>query len=112
MFSPTTSNAHPSLRNYALINLSAAERIQGVGFTRTDGGRRATFLRVWLDPWKVAPAADDRPGRVEALRKQNVQVAARSDRITSFVGPPNVPVQTHVNVQGRLRNRIEFGASC
>jgi len=66
-------------------------------------------MRVWLDPGKVAQRGMTATDIVEAIRKQNVQVAAGSDS-----GPPRrpamSPLQLNVNVQGRLRTESEFGS--
>src|ERR1700674_1078364 len=65
-------------------------------------------MRVWLDPGKVAQRGMTGTDVVEAIRKQNVQVAAGV--IGSSPSAPTVPLQLSVNVQGRLRTESEFGS--
>src|SRR5260370_8364364 len=65
-------------------------------------------MRVWLDPGKVAQRGMTATDVVEAIRKQNVQVAAGV--IGSSPSAASVPLQLNVNVQGRLRTESEFGS--
>ena len=63
-------------------------------------------MRVWLDPQKVAQRGMTATDVVNAIREQNVQVAAGV--IGASPTLPNVPVQLNVNAQGRLQNEAEF----
>src|ERR1700731_4552034 len=108
LFSPKNKYDTKYLRNYALINVKTPlERIQGVGYAQLMGAGDYS-MRVWLDPGKVAQRGMTATDIVEAIRKQNVQVAAGV--IGSSPSAPNVPLQLNVNVQGRLRTESEFGS--
>jgi multidrug efflux pump len=64
-------------------------------------------MRVWLDPGKVAARGLTATDVVNAIREQNVQVAA------GVVGAPPMPVpvdyQLSINARGRLASEEEFG---
>jgi multidrug efflux pump len=108
LFSPNNKYDTKYLRNYALINVKTPlERIQGVGYAQLMGAGDYS-MRVWLDPGKVAQRGMTATDVVEAIRKQNVQVAAGV--IGSSPSAVNVPLQLSVNVQGRLRTESEFGS--
>src|ERR1700688_285505 len=108
LFSPNNKYDTKYLRNYALINVKTPlERIQGVGYAQLMGAGDYS-MRVWLDPGKVAQRGMTGTDVVEAIRKQNVQVAAGV--IGSSPSAPTVPLQLSVNVQGRLRTESEFGS--
>ncbi|GAB7563216.1 multidrug efflux RND transporter permease subunit AdeG [Methylobacillus methanolivorans] len=94
------------LRNYAVINVKdRLARIQGVGEVGLFGSGNYA-MRVWLDPQKVAQRGMTASDVVQAIREQNVQVAA------GVIGaaPNNVPLQLSVNAQGRLKTEEEFAA--
>jgi hydrophobe/amphiphile efflux-1 (HAE1) family protein len=65
-------------------------------------------MRVWLDPGKVAARGLSASDVINAIREQNVQVAA------GVVGAPPMPVpvdyQLTINARGRLTSEEEFGA--
>src|ERR1700676_2466583 len=108
LFSPKNKYDTKYLRNYALINVKTPlERIQGVGYAQLMGAGDYS-MRVWLDPGKVAQRGMTGTDVVEAIRKQNVQVAAGV--IGTSPSAPTVPLQLSVNVQGRLRTESEFGS--
>jgi multidrug efflux pump len=101
----------PTKDAIAVSNFAATQvrdelaRIPGVGDVFFFGNRDYA-MRVWLDPGRMADvnlAADD---VVNAIRAQNVQVAAGQ------IGQPPVPkgqnLQLVVNTQGRLRTKEEF----
>ncbi|AMP12763.1 efflux RND transporter permease subunit [Collimonas pratensis] len=95
------------LRNYALINVKdRLERIPGVGQVPLYGGGDYS-MRIWLDPQKVALHMMTASDVVNAIREQNVQVAAGV--IGASPTLPNVPLQLNVNTQGRLRTEAQFG---
>jgi multidrug efflux pump len=107
LFSPNNKYDTKYLRNYALINVKTPlERIQGVGYAQLMGAGDYS-MRVWLDPGKVAERGMTATDVVDAIRKQNVQVAAGV--IGASPSAVNVPLQLNVNVQGRLRTESEFG---
>ena len=94
------------LRNYALINVKdRLERIQGVGEVQLWGSGDYS-MRIWLDPQKVAQRGMTATDVVNAIREQNVQVAAGV--IGASPTSSNVPLQLNVNAQGRLQTEAEF----
>jgi hydrophobe/amphiphile efflux-1 (HAE1) family protein len=95
------------LRNYALLQVKdVVARIPGIGQVQVFGGGDYS-MRVWLDPGKVAARGLAATDVVNAIREQNVQVAA------GVVGAPPMPVpvdyQLTINARGRLTNEEEFG---
>jgi multidrug efflux pump len=94
------------LRNYALINVKdRLERIPGVGEVQLWGSGDYS-MRIWLDPQKVAEHGMTATDVVNAIKEQNVQVAA--GQIGGSPTGPNVPLQLNVNTQGRLQTEGEF----
>ncbi|MCB5189472.1 efflux RND transporter permease subunit [Methylobacillus arboreus] len=94
------------LRNYAVINVKdRLARIQGVGEVGLFGSGNYA-MRIWLDPQKVAQRGMTASDVVEAIREQNVQVAAGV--IGASPNAKSVPLQLSVNAQGRLRTEEEF----
>ena len=95
------------LRNYGLLQVKdVLARIPGIGQVQVFGGGDYS-MRVWLDPGKVAARGLAATDVVNAIREQNVQVAA------GVVGAPPMPVpvdyQLTINAQGRLTTEEEFG---
>ncbi len=95
------------LRNYGLLQIKdVIARIPGIGQVQVFGGGDYA-MRVWLDPGKVAARGLTASDVVNAIREQNVQVAA------GVVGAPPMPVpvdyQLSVNARGRLLDEKEFG---
>src|SRR5919202_956579 len=82
------------LRNYGLLQVEVF-----------GGGDYS--MRVWLDPGKIAARGLAATDVVNAIREQNVQVAA------GVVGGPPMPVpvdyQLSINARGRLASEEEFG---
>ncbi|ARP96759.1 efflux RND transporter permease subunit [Bordetella genomosp. 13] len=92
------------LRNYAVINVKdRLSRISGVGEV-TVWGAGDYSMRVWLDPQRVAQRGMTAMEVVNAIREQNVQVAAG----TIGASPNDVPMQFSVNARGRLQSAEEF----
>ncbi|HHJ34696.1 MAG TPA: efflux RND transporter permease subunit, partial [Gammaproteobacteria bacterium] len=94
------------LRNYATLHVrDQLAKIEGIGQVRLFGSGDYA-MRIWLDPDKIAER-NMTPGEVvEAIRGQNIQVAAGV-----IGGPPygdNIELQLPVNVQGRLQSVEEF----
>lgn len=76
LISPDNRYDMTYLRNYALINVKdRLSRIQGVGQVQLWGSGDYA-MRVWLDPQKVAQRGLSAEDVVQAIREQNVQVAA------------------------------------
>lgn len=94
------------LRNYATLNVKdQLAKIEGVGQIRLFGSGDYA-MRIWLNPDKVAERNLTATEVVNAVRAQNVQVAAGM-----IGGPPYddaIEVQLPVNVQGRLTSAEEF----
>ena len=64
------------LRNYALLNVKdQLAKIQGIGDVQIFGSGDYA-MRIWLNPQKVAERGMTADEVVEAIRRQNVQVAA------------------------------------
>ncbi|HSC32215.1 MAG TPA: efflux RND transporter permease subunit [Gemmatimonadaceae bacterium] len=95
------------LRNYATLQVKdQLQRIPGAGQVIVFGSGDYA-MRVWLDPQKVAAHDLSATDVVNAIREQNLQVAA------GVVGAPPMPnpvaYQLTVNARGRLVNEKEFG---
>jgi multidrug efflux pump len=106
LISPNNRYDMTYLRNYALINVKERlERIQGVGEAQLWGSGDYS-MRVWLDPQKVAEHGMTATDITNAIREQNVQVAAGV--IGESPMNPNVPIQLNINTQGRLQTESEF----
>ncbi|WP_434386609.1 efflux RND transporter permease subunit [Melittangium boletus] len=94
------------LSNYADVYIrDALLRINGVGDVRIFGERRFA-MRLWLDPVKLASRGLTATDVTNALREQNVQVAAGQ------VGQPPAPTgqtyQINVQVAGQLSSVQQF----
>lgn len=107
LYSPDQRYDALYLSNYAQINLfDELSRIPGVGLV-TFLGQREYSMRCWLDPQKLA-SLDLTAGEViQAIREQNVDVAAGN------IGQEPVPsgqnFQLVLNTLGRLTTAEEFG---
>ncbi|WP_395063237.1 efflux RND transporter permease subunit [Paraburkholderia silvatlantica] len=94
------------LRNYALINVrDRLERVTGVGQVDLWGAGDYS-MRVWLDPQKVAEHDMTATDVVNAIRAQNLQVAA--GQIGASPSTPDTALQLNVNAQGRLQTEDQF----
>ncbi|MGN6457393.1 MAG: efflux RND transporter permease subunit, partial [Achromobacter mucicolens] len=94
------------LRNYAILNVKdRLSRITGVGEVTVWGSGNYS-MRVWLDPQKVAQRGMTASEVVNAIREQNVQVAAGVIGASPTQG--DVPLQLNVNARGRLQTEDEF----
>ena len=104
----TPDNRYDSLfiSNYIDVYVrDALKRVRGVGDVIIFGERKYA-MRVWLDPAKLAGRGITADDVVNALREQNLQVAAGS-----IGGPPAAPAQTYqisVKAQGRLATVTQF----
>jgi multidrug efflux pump len=95
------------LRNYALLNVrNELARLKGAGQVAVFGAGDYA-MRVWLDPNRVAARGLSASDVVQAIREQNLQVAA------GVVGaqpmPDPVAYQLTVSARGRLVDEGEFG---
>ncbi len=107
LISPDSRYDKLYIDNYSYLQVKdALARLPGVGNV-TIFGARDYSMRVWLDPDKVAANGLTAGDVVNAIREQNVQVAA------GVIGQPpmsrGVPFQLTVNAQGRLLDEQEFG---
>ncbi len=105
--SPDGSRDLLYISNYATLHVKdVLARIDGVGNV-TIFGARDYSMRIWLDPEKLALRNLTAGDAVNALRAQNVQVAA------GVINQPPVPqpgaFQLNVETQGRLTNADQFG---
>ena len=94
------------LRNYAVLNVKdRLAKIAGVGSVQLFGSGDYA-MRVWLNPEKIAERSLTAGDVVNAIRQQNVQVAAGV-----INGPPynaGGQMQLPINVQGRLSDPEQF----
>jgi hydrophobe/amphiphile efflux-1 (HAE1) family protein len=95
------------LRNYATLNVrNELARLPGAGQVVIFGAGDYA-MRVWLDPNKIAARGLSANAVVQAIREQNLQVAA------GVVGgqpmPEAVAYQLTVTAKGRLADETEFG---
>ena len=107
LFSPDGRYDPTYLRNYALLNVrNELSRIPGAGQVFVFGAGDYA-MRIWMDPTKVAAHGLSAGDVIQAIREQNVQVAAG----TVGAPPVNDPVayQLTVNARGRLADENEFG---
>ncbi len=94
------------LQNYAVLNIKdQLAKIKGVGQVRIFGSGDYA-MRIWLNPDRVAERQMTASEVVDAIRRQNIQVAAGV-----IGGPPyekGTELQLPVNTQGRLTTPEEF----
>ena len=94
------------LRNYALLNVKdQLAKIPGIGSVQMFGSGDYA-MRIWLNPQRVAERGMTADDVVNAIRRQNVQVAAGV-----IGGPPykdGVELQLPINAQGRLTEASDF----
>lgn len=94
------------LRNYGVLNIKdRLARLPGVGNVSVFGGGDYA-MRVWLDPGKMASRSLSASDVTNAIREQNIQVAAGviGAQPTTDAAAFELPV----NVQGRLKSVEEF----
>ena len=85
----------------------AVKRVKGVGDVIIFGERKYA-MRIWLDPAKLAKRGLDAEDVVNALREQNVQVAA--GQVGQPPTPPSQMYQISVRAVGRLSTPQQFDA--
>jgi hydrophobe/amphiphile efflux-1 (HAE1) family protein len=93
------------LRNYAVLNIKdVLARLPGMGDVQVFGGGDYS-MRVWLDPQKIAARNLTASDVVNAIREQNVQVAAGQ-----LGAPPasGADFQIALNAAGRLTEEQQF----
>ena len=95
------------LSNYATVHLrDELARIEGVGDVRIFGERDYS-MRIWLDPAKLASRNLTSMDVVNAVRGQNVQVAA--GQIGQEPAPKGQRFQYPLTALGRLESVQQFG---
>ncbi len=95
------------LRNYATLQVrDVLARLPGMGDVRLFGSGDYS-MRVWLDPERIASRGLTAGDVVNAIREQNVQVAAGV--IGADPAPANVDYQLNVTASGRLITEEQFG---
>ena len=94
------------LRNYAVLNVKdQLAKIEGIGSVQLFGSGDYA-MRIWLDPQKIAELGLTADDVVNAVRRQNVQVAAGVVN-----GPPysqKGELQLPITVEGRLSDSTQF----
>src|ERR1700719_1444029 len=95
------------LRNYATLNVKdQLAKIEGIGSVQLFGSGDYA-MRIWLNPQKIAELGLSADDVVNAVRRQNLQVAAGVVN-----GPPysdKGQLQLPIKVEGRLSDPEEFG---
>ncbi len=108
LFSPDGRYDDKYIRNYAVLQVKdTLARIPGMGDVQLFGSGDYS-MRVWLDPEKVAARGLTASDVVNALREQNVQVAAGT--LGQQPSPRDASFQLSINAQGRLVDEAQFGA--
>jgi len=94
------------LRNYAVLNVKdQLAKIEGVGNVQLFGSGDYA-MRLWLNPERIAELGLTSDDVINAVRRQNVQVAAGV-----INGPPygaDSQLQLPINVEGRLSDPEQF----
>ncbi len=107
LFSPSGRYDEVYLRNYATLQVKdVLARIPGAGDVQVFGSGDYA-MRVWLNPDKVAARNLTASDVVNAIREQNVQVAAGAIGQQPVSQPVDFELQ--INAKGRLVSPEEFG---
>jgi hydrophobe/amphiphile efflux-1 (HAE1) family protein len=94
------------LRNYAVIQIrDVLARLPGMGDVRVFGSGDYA-MRLWLDPGKIATREMTVDDVLNAVREQNIQVAA--GQIGGQPALPGTEFEYIVNAQGRLETEEQF----
>jgi len=105
--SPDGSLDASYMSNYATLQLrDTLARLEGVGDVRVFGSRDYA-MRIWIDPDKAAARNLTAGEIVQALRSQNVQVAAGSIGAPPF-GQGGSGFELNIQTKGRLTDPREF----
>ena len=106
--SPDNSLDQQYIGNYVTLNVvDRIARLPGVGLTRAIGGRDYD-MRIWIDPGLAAARDMTVDEVVNAIRAQNLQVAAGTVGQPPF-GNASPAFQLGVEAKGRLSSPEEFG---
>lgn len=106
LISPNNTRDTLYLSNYAFINLKdRLSRVEGVGSISVFGTGEYS-MRIWLDANKIASRDMTAGDVINAIREQNIQVAAGT------LGQPPVPSgtaqQITLTAMGRLKDEEQF----
>jgi hydrophobe/amphiphile efflux-1 (HAE1) family protein len=105
LLSPNDRYDEIYLRNYATLNVKdELSRLSGVGQVQIFGGGEYA-MRVWIDPDKAAARGLTSSDIVNAIREQNIQVAAGTIGQQPVKGSS---FELTVNAKGRLVTEEEF----
>jgi multidrug efflux pump len=106
LFSPDGRYDDVYLRNYAVLQVKdELARLPGVGQISVFGSGDYA-MRVWLDPDRIAARGLTADDVVNAIREQNVQVAAGA--IGAQPTRHEIPFELTINAKGRLVSEEEF----
>ncbi|MDA9981829.1 multidrug efflux RND transporter permease subunit [Gammaproteobacteria bacterium] len=106
LYSPNDSYDGIFLSNYASINVrDVLVRIPGVSDVEILGGQDYS-MRVWLQPDRMAALGITTTDVFDAIREQNVQVAA--GKIGQSPAPAGQQFQYTIQTKGRLADPAEF----
>ncbi|NBC31386.1 MAG: multidrug efflux RND transporter permease subunit [Alphaproteobacteria bacterium] len=106
LYSPDETYDAIFLDNYARINLrDALVRLPGVGEAQVLGGLEYG-MRIWLDPDRLTALGLNTTEIIDAIRDQNVQVAA--GQIGAQPAPDNQQFQYTIQARGRLADVTAF----
>src|SRR5687767_11282827 len=106
LFSPDNRYDEVYLRNYAVLQIrDELARVEGVGQIQVFGSGDYS-MRLWLDPNKIAARNMTASDVVNAVREQNIQVAAGS--IGTQPVKEQIPFELSINAKGRLVTEEEF----
>ncbi|MFS2007131.1 efflux RND transporter permease subunit [Duganella sp. CT11-25] len=106
LVSPDNTYDELYLRNYAVLNVKdQLARIPGMGQVNILGSGDYA-MRIWLDPQKIAARNMTATDVTNAIREQNVQVAAG---VVGASPSKDSEFQLTLNTQGRLKTEDDFG---
>ena len=106
LLSPSNVLDELAISNYATINLrEKLLRLPGVGNVIFFGGREYS-MRIWLDPGRMANLGIITTDVIQAIREQNIQVAA--GQIGQMPTTPDQQYQYTLQAKGRLTDITEF----
>jgi hydrophobe/amphiphile efflux-1 (HAE1) family protein len=107
LYSPDATYDDIFVRNYATLQVKdVLARIDGVGQVQLFGSGDYA-MRVWLDPERLATRGMAPGDVVNAIREQNMQVAAGAVGQQPVQSP--VAFELQINARGRLVSVEEFG---
>lgn len=107
LFSPDNSLDNLFISNYAITQIrNQLLRLPGVGDVMLFGSKEYS-MRVWLNPSRMASLGITATDVANAIREQNIQVAA--GQIGQMPGDAGQQFQYTLQVKGRLRDPAEFG---